>query len=205
MPPARQVNNDPRMHKRNHRDAYLRPVFSTKNRLLRLAWMIVQATLFRLSPKPAHAWRIRLLRLFGAKMGSTNFVYPDCTIWAPWRLETEDVVTIGNGVEVYNPGGLFLGHHTILSQGAFLCGATHDFDSIEFTYVMKPIRTAPYTWICARSIVLPGVDCSEGSVLGAGSVASKNLKPWTVYAGNPAREIRPRHNFLKTNAQTISE
>jgi putative colanic acid biosynthesis acetyltransferase WcaF len=104
------------------------------------------------------------------------------------------LVTIGPGVEIYNPGEVELGHHTIVSQDAYLCGATHDYNSPDFTYLKKQIRTEPYTWICARAIVLPGVKCGEGSVLGAGSVRSEDMEAWMVYAGNPAILIKPRKN-----------
>jgi putative colanic acid biosynthesis acetyltransferase WcaF len=90
-----------------------------------------------------------------------------------------------------------LGHHAILSQDSYLCGATHDYDSIEFTYIKKEIVVEDYGWICARAIVLPGVVCKEGSVLGAGSVTSKDLEAWMVYAGNPAKLIKPRRKFLR--------
>jgi len=151
-----------------------------------------------------HKWRCALLRLFGAKLGANNFIYPNARIWAPWLLETGDVVTIGRGAEIYNPGGVKLEHHTIISQDAYLCGATHDYNHKNFTFVARPIITAPYVWICARSIVLPGVKCGHGSVLGAGSVISKNMEDWTVYAGNPAKPVKSREkvdpglNVLKT-------
>lgn len=102
------------------------------------------------------------------------------------------MVTIGPHVEVYNPGGILLKHHCIISQHAYLCGATHDYNSLDFTYIKKKIVAEPYSWVCARAIVLPGVVCEEGSVLGAGAVATRRLKAWTVYAGNPAVEVRMR-------------
>ena len=148
--------------------------------------------LFPATPPPLHHWRCFLLRLFGAKLGAINFIYPSARIWAPWLLETGDLVTIGRGAEIYNPGGVSLGHRTIISQDAYLCGATHDYQSPEFTYITKFIRTEPQVWICARSIILPGIHCKEGSVLGAGSVATRDLEEWTVYAGNPAVPVRQR-------------
>jgi putative colanic acid biosynthesis acetyltransferase WcaF len=151
--------------------------------------------LFRPSPPPLHHWRCFLLRLFGAKLGAINFVYPSAKIWAPWFLETGDQVTIGRGAEIYNPGGVVLGHRTIVSQDAYLCGATHDYQTPDFTYLPKQIRTDPQVWICARAIVLPGVHCKAGSVLGAGSVATRDLEEWTVYAGNPAVAVRDRNRF----------
>jgi putative colanic acid biosynthesis acetyltransferase WcaF len=150
---------------------------------------------FRLTPPPFHHWRCFLLRLFGAKLGAINFIYPSARIWAPWLLKTGDLVTIGRGAEIYNPGGILLGHRTIISQDAYLCGATHDYQSPEFTYITKPIETEAQVWICARAMVLPGVRCKEGSVLGAGAVATKSLEAWTVYAGNPAVEVRKRNPF----------
>jgi putative colanic acid biosynthesis acetyltransferase WcaF len=49
-----------------------------------------------------------------------------------------------------------------------------------------------YAWICARASVAPGIDVGEGAVLGLGSVATRNLEPWTVYAGTPAVKVKER-------------
>jgi len=180
-------------HDPNAEDAYKRPAFPVSDKIRRFVWTISWLLLCRFTPAPMHKWRSMILRLFGAKIGAGNYIYPNCIIWAPWLLETEDVVTIGGGVEIYNPGGVKLGHHTILSQGAFLCGATHNYQSIDFTYIKKQIVMESYVWICSRAVVLPGVHCSEGSVLGAASVTGKNMAAWTVYAGNPAVEIKKRN------------
>lgn len=182
-------------HSADSDDPLLRPVFSKRARARRLLWVVTWMFLFRPTPPPLHYWRCALLRLFGAKLGAINFVYPSARIWAPWLLETGDQVTIGRGAEIYNPGGAKLGRRTIVSQDAYLCGATHDYQSPAFTYITKQIYTEPQVWICARAIVLPGVRCLAGSVLGAGSVATRTMDAWTVYAGNPARAVRPRNAF----------
>ncbi|WP_179415830.1 putative colanic acid biosynthesis acetyltransferase [Mucilaginibacter sp. E4BP6] len=183
-------------HQHDSQDALLRPVFSFKDKLRRFTWNITWFVFCKWTPNPMHKWRISVLRLFGAKIGDKNFIYPNCKIWAPWLLQTDDVVTIGSGVEVYNPGGVVIGHHAILSQDAFICGATHDYNTSDFTYIKKQITIDAHVWICARAVVLPGVHCKEGSVLGAAAVISKDMEPWTVYAGNPAKEITKRENFL---------
>jgi putative colanic acid biosynthesis acetyltransferase WcaF len=179
-------------HDANHADPFMRPSFGLRSKLARLCWGVVYVLLFRPSPRSLHNWRCFLLRLFGARIGRDNFIYPKVKIWAPWLLHTEEVVTIADGAEIYNPGGISLGHHTIISQDAYLCGATHDYNSPDFNYVMKTIRTEAYVWICARAIVLPGVSCGCGSVLGAGSVTSRSMDAWCVYAGNPARMVKER-------------
>jgi len=183
-------------HKKNDSDAYKKSVFSNLNKVKRLIWNLTWLIFCSWTPAPLHFWRVFVLRIFGAKIGNSNFIYPDCIIWAPWNLFTEDVVTIGPGVEIYNPIKVKLAHHSIISPDAYLCGATHDYNSIDFTYIKKEITIEPYVWICAQAIVLPGVTCQEGSVLGAGSVTSKDLESWSVYAGNPSKFIKKRNNFL---------
>jgi putative colanic acid biosynthesis acetyltransferase WcaF len=195
-------------HDYNSSDPYLRPVFPFLDKLRRHCWSATWVLLCKWTPNPMHIWRISILRLFGAKIGQKNFIYPTCKIWAPWLLETGDVVAIGPGVEIYNPGGARLGHHSVISQHAFLCGATHDYNSDQFTYIKKEIVLEPYVWICAKAIILPGVHCMEGSVLGAATVTSRNLEQWTVYAGNPARPVKKRQKFSikqpEVNANVIS-
>ncbi len=182
-------------HSSDSDDPLLRPVYTWQARAKRSLWVMVWIFLFRPTPPPLHHWRCFLLRLFGAKLGAINFIYPSARIWAPWLLKTGDLVTIGRGAEIYNPGGVSLGHRTIVSQDAYLCGATHDYQTPEFTYITKFIQTEPQVWICARAMVLPGVCCKEGSVLGAAAVATQNLEAWTVYAGNPAMPVRKRTPF----------
>jgi len=183
-------------HDINNPDPYIKPVFSSSNKLKRYCWNVAWLLLCRWTPNPLHNWRIFILRSFGGKIGNQNFVYPDCRIWAPWLLTTEDVVTIGPSVEIYNPGGVEIGHHTILSQDAYICGATHNYNEQDFTYIKKAIIIEAYVWICAKAIILPGICCMEGSVLGAGAVIGKNMEAWTVYTGNPAVAIKKRNNFL---------
>lgn len=173
-------------------DPYLKPAFSLRNRLARLLWGAVQATLFRWSPRPLHGWRAWLLRCFGARLGAGCHIYPRARIWAPWNLECESVVCIGDEAIVYNPALLRIGSHAIVSQQAYLCGATHDYRDRAFPMIWAPITIGRYAWICARATVLSGVTVGEGAVLGLGSVTSRSLEPWTVYAGLPARRIKAR-------------
>ena len=186
-------------HNATSSDPFARPVFPFGDKLRRFIWNLSWQIFCRWTPNTFHKWRIFVLRLAGAKLGRQNFIYPTCKIWAPWLLETDDVATIGPGVEIYNPGGIYIGHHAILSQDAFLCGATHNYNKFDFTYIKKKIIIEPYVWICARAVILPGVVCMEGAVLGAAGVASKDLTPWTVYAGNPAKEVKKRVNSYTTN------
>jgi putative colanic acid biosynthesis acetyltransferase WcaF len=176
-------------------DPYTRPAFSLRNRMARAAWGIVVLLLFRPSPRPLHAWRALLLRSFGARLGKDCHIYPGARIWAPWNLVCEDVVAVADEAVIYNPRTIFLGSHCVISQQAYLCGASHDFRDPAFPLIAAPISIGRYAWICARATVHMGVRVGEGAVLGLGSVAARDLAPWAVHAGLPARRVgeRPRH------------
>lgn len=173
-------------------DPYLVPAFSVSNRLTRVAWGLTYWLLFRPSPRPCHAWRSWILRCFGSTLGPSCHIYPKASIWAPWNLTCEDQVTVADGAVIYNPAPVVLGSHAIISQDGYLCGATHDYEDPKFPLIALPITLGPYSWICARASVQPGVNVGEGAVLALGSVATRDLQPWTVYGGVPAARIKSR-------------
>lgn len=177
-------------------DPYLRPAFSGRDRLRRFAWNLCHLVLYRPSPRPLHGWRSFLLRSFGATMGPNCHFYPRSKVWAPWNLFCADQVTAADGAEIYNAAPVRLGSHAILSQDAYLCGATHDYDDAAFPLIAFEMEIGAYAWVCARASVAPGVDIGEGAVLGLGSVATRSLEPWAVYAGVPAVKVKERRRHV---------
>ena len=137
------------------------------NRMGRLAWSIVWTLLFRPSPRPFHSWRAFLLRCFGAKLGPNCHFYPRSRMWAPWNLMCADGVTLGDEAEIYNPSPVTMGSHAIVSQQAYICGATHDYNDPAFPLISFPMSLGAYSWVCARASVSPGVNVGEGAVLGS--------------------------------------
>lgn len=174
-------------------DPYTQASFSLGNRMARALWGAVWLLLFRPSPRPMHAWRRLLLRLFGARIGEHVNMHASVMIWAPWQLTVGNRVGIGRGVSLYNMAPLVIGDHCVVSQGAHLCGGTHDIDSPNFQLMAKPITLEKHVWVCADAFVGPGVTVAEGCVLGARAVVVKSIvDPWTVWAGNPALMKRTR-------------
>lgn len=174
------------------RDPSRAPQYSFGNRLQRQLWSVVWILLYRPSPRLAHAWRTWLLGCFGAKLGPHCRFYPASRIWAPWNLTCEDTVWVADGAELYNPAPMVLASHAIISQGAYLCGATHDYDDPAFPVISFPMRVGRYAWVAARAVVSPGVNLGDGAILGLASVATKDLEPWSIYAGVPARKVKDR-------------
>ncbi len=186
-------------------DPYLRAAFSFRDRLARQLWNICWLLLYRTSPRPFHSWRALLLRAFGAKMGPNCHFYPGSKIWAPWNLTCADLVAVGDGAEIYNPAPMSFGSHAIVSQGAYVCGATHDFDDPTFPFLAFSMVMGAYAWICARASVSPGVNVGEGAVLGLGSVATRDLEPWGVYAGVPAVKVKERKRTVGSVATPAAQ
>ena len=176
-------------------DPYHRPAFSADDRARRLLWNWVRALLYRPSPRSLHGWRTFLLRCFGAKLGPNCHFYPASRVWAPWNLTCEDSVGVADGAEIYNPAPAYLESHAILSQDAYLCGATHEYNDPAFPLIAYSMRIGRYAWVCARASVAPGVNVGEGAVLALGSVATRDLEPWTVNAGVPAVKIKERNRL----------
>jgi putative colanic acid biosynthesis acetyltransferase WcaF len=185
-------------------DAYLVPAFSFSNRALRALWGFIYVVFFRTSPRPFHAWRVFLLRCFGAKLGKNCHIYSRVRIWAPWNLKCDELATIADDAIVYNPALVTLGSHAIVSQQAYLCGATHDYEDPKFPLIALPITIGAHAWICARATVQPGLSVGDGAVLALGAVATKNLEPWTVYGGVPARKIRMRIKRADTPKEEVT-
>jgi putative colanic acid biosynthesis acetyltransferase WcaF len=165
---------------------------SNSNRLARGGWSIVNALLFRPSPRPFFAWRRFLLKCFGAKIHRTALVYPTTRIWAPWNLDMAAHSCLGDYVDCYNVACVSLGIKATVSQYSFLCTASHDFESIEHSLVIAPIALRPFSWITADVFVAPGVIVGAGAVVLARSTVLKDVEAWKVSGGNPLRVLRDR-------------
>jgi putative colanic acid biosynthesis acetyltransferase WcaF len=189
--------------KGHSRDPYRIPAFPASNRLVRLVWGVVYACLFRPSPRPFHLWRSFLLRCFGAKLGKHCHIYPKARIWSPGNLTCDDVVAIADDAVIYNPAPIILGSHAIISQQAYLCGATHDYEDPAFPPRSLPISVGAHAWVCARATVQPGVSVGEGAVLALGAIATRDLEQWSVYAGVPARKIKNRRRLYEAEQHAV--
>ena len=132
------------------------------------------------------------MRCFGAKIGDHSDVRGSARVWYPKNLIMGEGALIAGFVDCYNMAPIELEDGSLVSQGAVLCAGTHNVDDPSFQLVTRPITLGRDCWIASEAFVCPGVKIGPGAVLGARGVASKDLRGWTIYAGNPARSVRDR-------------
>lgn len=162
--------------------------------LARWAWALVQATLFRWSPRPLHRFRAWLLQLFGADLPQPGHVvvFPTAKITFPWRLRLEPRAMIGPNVTVYNLAPITLRRGANVSQNVHLCAGTHDFTRWSMPLVSAPIVIGENAWLGADVFVGPGVTVGELCVVGARAVVVRDLPPRKICVGHPCRPIKDR-------------
>ncbi|MFC3093302.1 putative colanic acid biosynthesis acetyltransferase [Alteromonas sediminis] len=171
------------------------PTFSLSNKMLRLLWLCCYLVLFRFSPTPLFFWRRFLLRAFGSKLGHGVNIYPSAKIWLPGNLEMKHKSTLGPSVKLYNQGRVVISEGATISQGAYICASTHDYNDPLHPLILGPITIGKHAWICADAFIGPNVNVADGCVIGARAVVNKNTESWSVYAGNPARKVNDRERF----------
>lgn len=168
--------------------------YSRREVLMRWIWALVQATVFRCSPRTWHGFRAWLLRFFGAEIPEPSkvVVFPTARITHPWKLLLEPRSMIGRHVIVYNLAPVIFRRGANVSQYTHLCAGTHDYLQWSMPLVAKPIVIGENAWIGADVFVGPGVTIGELCVVGARSVVVKDLPPRKVCAGQPCRPLHDR-------------
>lgn len=156
-------------------------------------WLLIRRLFFEPSWLPASRLRCWLLRRFGATIGRGVVIKPGVRIALPWRLHVGDHAWLGEDAYLLNLAPITIGPDACISQRAFLCTGNHDYTSPSFDLLVSPIRIEEGAWIGAASWVGPGLTVGSHAVLTAGSTATRDLAPFTVYRGNPAQPIRVRN------------
>lgn len=161
-------------------------------RLREAIWLVVSLLLFRLCPLSFSSLKCGVLRAFGARVGQGVVIKPQVKITFPWKLVIGDHVWLGEECWLLNLERITIGSHVSISQRAFLCTGSHNYKSVSFDLIVKPIVVADGAWVGAATWIGPGVTIGANSVLTAGSVVSKSLDPNGIYGGHPVVRLRPR-------------
>ena len=129
-----------------------------------------------------------LHRLF-PNMGDGSRVNTPITVVRAHDIKIGRRVVIMNGCLMMSAGGITIDDDVLIAANVQLISNNHDLDN-RMIITCKPVHICRRAWIGAGSTILPGVTVGENSVVGAGSVVTRDVEPNTIVAGNPARVIR---------------
>lgn len=119
--------------------------------------------------------RLAILRWFGAQVGTGVLVKHRVRIQWPWKLSIGNDSWVGTDAELYNIDDIVIGSDVCISQHVYVCTGSHDRHSPSFDFDNGPITIENGVWLCARSTILRGVTIGARSVVGAGSLVTRDV------------------------------
>ena len=130
---------------------------------------------------------VKELRFCGARVS----ISPDARIWGADKVTLEDDVGINAFTHILGGGGVHIGARTQISTGCSIAAITHSEEiATRFQGIEIPVTIEEDCWLGTGAIVLPGVRIGRGSIIGAGAVVTKDIPPFSIAVGVPARVIR---------------
>lgn len=163
------------------------------HQLIRLIWGIVWFLFARPLPRSmGNGWKCFLLRMFGAKISKGAVVYSSAKVYYPANLIMEENSCLASEVDCYNVDLIKVGAFATVSQGTYLCTASHDITDKHHSLITAPIIIEDQAWVAADAFVGMGITIGQGAVVGARAAVFKDVEPWMVVGGNPAKPIKKR-------------
>jgi acetyltransferase-like isoleucine patch superfamily enzyme len=119
-------------------------------------------------------------------------------------LGNKGFIKIGNGVEINNftrldgIGGIEIGNNVLIGPKVEIISYQHNYINKDIliknqSSCLKKIVINDDVWIGANSVIMAGVNIGTGAVIGDGSIVTKDVEPYSVVVGNPAKKIKERN------------
>lgn len=143
---------------------------------------------------PSHYFRRFFYRVAGVKIGKGSTFHMGTRFYNPKNIVIGDDSIIGEGTVLDGRDLLKIGNHVDIASEVMIYNAEHDVQSDDLGAVFAPVIIEDYVFIGPRAIILPGVRVGKGAVVGAGAVVTKDVSPFRIVGGVPAKEIKERTN-----------
>jgi len=145
---------------------------------------------------PSHCFRRFCYRLARIKIGKGSTIHTKTRFYNPRNIIIGEDTIVGEGAVLDGRARLIIGSHVDIASEVMIYNSQHDIENENFTAVDKPVVIEDYVFVGPRSIILPGVKIGKGAVVGAGAVVTKDVPPFAIVGGVPAKIIGERK--LKT-------
>jgi acetyltransferase-like isoleucine patch superfamily enzyme len=127
------------------------------------------------------------------KIDPTAHIMRNCQFVSLKKLRIGKRSIIGHDCFLDAKGGIYIGEDVNISSYSKIITAKHFVNDPDFKGIDKPITINDRVWIASDAIILQGITIGEGAVVAAGSVVSKDIEPFTIVGGVPAKKIGQRN------------
>jgi acetyltransferase-like isoleucine patch superfamily enzyme len=146
---------------------------------------------------PSHAIRLAFYRnILGVKIGTGAYILMDAWFDTKGGIEIGAHSVVNQKCRLDGRGGITIGSNVSISSEVILLTADHDINSPQFAGREKPVVIGDRVFIGTRAMILPGVTLGEGAVVAAGAVVTKDVAPYTIVGGVPAKPMGTRAQEL---------
>lgn len=146
---------------------------------------------------PFHFIRLAFYRnIMNFRIGKGSSIHLGAWTDTPRFLCIGDSSVIGQNCRLDSRGGITIGNRVSIAADCVLLTGDHDVQSETFEGRRRPITIGDYVFVGTRAIILPGVGIGEGAVIGTGSVVARDVAPYAIVAGVPAKVIAERNRKL---------
>ena len=143
---------------------------------------------------PCHCFRRFFYRLAGIKIGKGSVIHTKARFYDPRNIIIDKDTIVGEGAVLDGRARLIIGSHVDIASEVMIYNSQHDIENENFTAVDKPVVIEDYVFIGPRAIILPGVTIGKGAIVAAGAVVTKDVPPYAIVGGVPAKIIGERKN-----------
>jgi acetyltransferase-like isoleucine patch superfamily enzyme len=146
---------------------------------------------------PSHRVRLWFYKaVMKFTIGNKSSIHMHCSFDSTKGLAIGNNCVISPKCRLDARGGIFIGNKVGISQEVIILTADHDINSTTGSGRTKGVVIADYVWIGTRATILPGVTIGKGAVVAAGAVVTKNVEPYSVVGGVPAKLMAQRNQDL---------
>jgi maltose O-acetyltransferase len=132
------------------------------------------------------------LRILGIKIGKGSKVHRGVKLFHIGNLKIGKNSVVNFGCYLDNRRGIYIGDNVGIAHNTKIYTLGHDLNDPQFKAAGKPVIIEDNAFIFSNSLIMPGVRIGEGAVILSGSVVTRDVEPYTVAGGNPAKKVKDR-------------